>query len=107
YEEGLREKGESEPRLGRARQRLEALEAEGRAAAERAAELDTVEAVVGQLHEFARRVAEGLDEAPWATKREVLRALIKRVEVDAEEGRVIYKGAPRPFADGPDGSRLP
>ena len=106
YEEGLLEKGEFEPRLGRARQRLEALEAEGRAAAERAAELDTVEAVVGQLHEFARRVAEGLDEAPWATKREVLRALIKRVEVDAEEVQVVYKVDPRPFADGPLGGRL-
>src|SRR2546423_3798284 len=44
YEEGLLERGEFEPRLGRARQRLEALEAEGRAAAERAAEEDTVEA---------------------------------------------------------------
>jgi site-specific DNA recombinase len=106
YEEGLLEKGEFEPRLGRARQRLEALEGEARAAAERAAQVETVEAVVGQLHEFARRVTEGLEEAPWATKREVLRALIKRVEVDAEEVRVVYKVDPRPFADGPEGGRL-
>jgi site-specific DNA recombinase len=106
YEEGLLEKGEFEPRLGRARQRLEALEGEAQAAAERAAQEETVDAVVGQLHEFARRVAEGLEEASWATRREILRALIKRVEVDAEEVRVVYKVDPRPFVEGPAGGRL-
>jgi len=106
YEEGLLEKGEFEPRLARARQRLEVLEAEARAAAERAAHEETVEAVVGQLHEFARRVREGLAEASWATRREILRALVKRVEVDADEVRVVYKVDPRPFVDGPEGGRL-
>jgi site-specific DNA recombinase len=106
YEEGLLEKAEFEPRLGRARQQLAALEGEAQAAAERAAQEETVEAVVGQLHEFARRVTEGLEEASWATKRAILRALIKRVEVDAEEVRVVDKVDPRPFADGPEGGRL-
>ena len=106
YEEGLLEKQEFGPRLGRARQRLEALQAEARAAAERAAQEDTVQAVVGHQEEFARRVTEGLEEAPWATKRQILRALIKRVEVAAEEVRVVYKVDPRPFVDGPEGGRL-
>jgi predicted nucleic acid-binding protein len=53
------------------------------------------------LHEFAQRVTEGLEGASWATKREILRALIKRVEVDAEEVRVVYKVDPRPFVEGP------
>jgi site-specific DNA recombinase len=106
YEEGLLEKGEFEPRIGRARQRLEALEVEAQAAAEWQSQEYELHAVMGQLQEFARRMAEGLEEASWATKREILRALIKRIEVDTEEVRVVYKVDPRPFADGPKGGRL-
>src|SRR5262249_53805534 len=95
-----------EPRLRRARQRLEAMEAEARTAAERAAQEETVEAVVGQLDEFARRVTEGLEGASWATKREGLRALVQRVQVGAEEGPGVSKVDPWSFADGPVGGRL-
>jgi site-specific DNA recombinase len=106
YEEGLLEKKEFEPRLARARQRLETLETEAQAAVARAAQVHDVQAVIGQLQEFAQRVSEGLEEASWAAKREILRALIKRVEVGAEEVRVVYKVDPRPFVDGPERGRL-
>jgi site-specific DNA recombinase len=106
YEEGLLERTEFEPRISRARQRLQTLEVEAQAAAERQSQEHELQAVIGQLHAFARRVAEELEEASWTTKREILRALVKRIEVDTEEVRVVYKVDPRPFVDGPERGRL-
>jgi site-specific DNA recombinase len=106
YEDGLLERGEFEPRLRRAKGRLENLQAEAAALVAAEAEEQEVEAVLGQLQEFARRVAEGLQEASWQTRREVIRALVKRVEVDTEEVRVVYKVPPHPFVDGPLGGCL-
>jgi site-specific DNA recombinase len=106
YEEGLLERTEFEPRISRARQRLQTLEVEAQSAAERQSQEHELQAVIGQLHAFARRVAEELEEASWTTKREILRALVKRIEVDTEEVRVVYKVDPRPFVDGPERGRL-
>ena len=39
-----------------------------------------------------------------AERREVIRALVKRVEIDESEVRVVYKVRPCPFAEGPDGA---
>jgi site-specific DNA recombinase len=41
------------------------------------------------LQEFTQRIGEGLVEASWQTRREIIRALVKRVEVDTTEVRVI------------------
>jgi site-specific DNA recombinase len=106
YEEGLLQRSEFEPRLQRARQRLEALEAEAAAAAQRQNQEHELEAIVGQLHEFAQRIQEGLEGASWASKREVLRALVKCVEIAADEVRVVYRVDPRPFVDGPERGHL-
>jgi site-specific DNA recombinase len=106
YEDGLLERGEFEPRIRRAKERLEKLQAE--AAVLLAAEIEEqqVQAVLGQLQEFAQRVSQGLQEASWQTRREIIRALVKRVEIDADEVRVVYKVPPHPFVEGPAGGRL-
>jgi site-specific DNA recombinase len=106
YEDGLLERSEFEPRLRRAKGRLEKSEAEAAALVAAAAEEQQVEAVLGQLQEFTRQVAEGLQEASWQTRREVIRALVKRVEVDTEEVRVVYKVPPHPFVEAPEGGCL-
>ena len=38
--------------------------------------------VIGQLEEFAKRVSQELQEPDWDTRRNVVRALVKKVEVD-------------------------
>ncbi len=63
--------------------------------------------VIGRLQEFAERVKTGLAEADWSTRREIIRALVKRVEVGAEEVRVVYRVNLAPFAEGPEGGLLP
>ena len=59
--------------------------------------------MIGRLQEFAGRVAEGLERADWATRREIIRALVKRIEVGVEAIRVVYRIGAVPFVEAPDG----
>ena len=50
------------------------------------------------------RVVPGLRAAgARTTRREVIRALVKRIEVSAEEVRIVYRVAPVPFVERPSG----
>lgn len=107
FGDGLLERDEFEPRLRAARERLARLEEEGRTALGRGEEEEALRLVIGQLEGFARRVKEGLHETDWATRREVIRALVKRVEVGDEEVRVVYKVGPPPIPGRPGGGVSP
>ena len=106
YEEGLLEKSDFEPRLRRSRERLTKLEAEAKKQAESESQRAELQLVIGHLQEFADRIKSGLHDADWLTRREILRALVKRVEVDETRVRVIYRIDPLPFDHGPHGGRL-
>jgi site-specific DNA recombinase len=102
YAEGLLEKKEFEPRIRGAKERLAKLEAEAQAQAAEEAQEQELRLVIGQVQEFAAQVRSGLAEADWSTQREIIRALVKRVEVDHEEVRVVYRVNPSPFVESPD-----
>jgi site-specific DNA recombinase len=106
YEDGLVDRDEFEPRIKRAKGRLAQLETEARTQAEREIEEQQLRLVIGRLEEFAERVRDGLDQADWMTRREIIRALVKRVEIDEEQVRVVYRVSPTPSADGPKGALL-
>jgi site-specific DNA recombinase len=107
YEEGLLDKKEFEPRIRSAKERLAKLEAEAQAEADEEAQEQELRLVIGHLQEFAERVRSGLGTADWPTRREIIRALVKRVEVDNEQVRVVYRVSPPPFVESPDGGILP
>jgi site-specific DNA recombinase len=106
YTDGLLEKGEFEPRLRSAKERLQRLQTEAAAEASAAAEEAELRMVIGHLEAFAERVREGLAEADLETRRDIIRALVKRVEVDAENVRVVYRVSPSPFVESPEGGTL-
>jgi site-specific DNA recombinase len=106
YENGVLRRSEFEPRLQRAREQLTRVEAEAAARAAQQEQEHELQAIKEHLQGFAQRVSAGLAEASWATRREIIRSLVKRVEVDSEEVRIVYKVNPRPFVDGPAGGRL-
>ena len=56
---------------------------------------------IGQLHTFARKISAGLDNADFATKRKIIRGLVKRIEIDREDVRVVYRVSPRLFCTRP------
>jgi site-specific DNA recombinase len=100
YEDALMDKTEFEPRILRARERLSQLVAEAKIDEERKATEQDLRYVIGRLEGFAKQVQTGLGEADWQTQREVIRALVKRVEIDESEVRVVYRVSPCPFTEG-------
>jgi site-specific DNA recombinase len=106
YEEGMLNKGEFAPRLKAAKDRLARLEEEERKEAEQHDQERELRLALGGLEEFAQQVKEGLDQANWHKRREIIRALVKRVEVGPEEVRIVYRVSPPPFANGPWGGTL-
>ena len=96
YAEGLLEKAEFEPRLARLRERIARLEAEAQRQADEARLQRELTLVIGRVEAFAQRVAAGLAEAGWSQRREILQALVKRVEVDRGQATVVFRIDPGP-----------
>src|SRR5215212_3164312 len=107
YAEGLIEKGEFEPRIGRLRQRITALEAQARELADEAALEGELRLIVGQLEDFAVQVQGTLATTDWLTRRDLIRTLVKRVEVDRDQVRVVFRVGTDPFALSPTWGDLP
>jgi site-specific DNA recombinase len=103
YEDGLVERAEFEPRIKRAKDRLAKLESEAKAEAEKETKERELRLVIGRLQEFGERVRGGLDQADWMTRREIIRALVKHVEIDEDSVRVVYRVSSPAPTDGPGG----
>ncbi len=101
YEDGLLEKNDFEARIHRSRDRLAQLEADAKKQADEESQRVELRLVIGHLQEFVDRIKSGLHDADWSARREIIRALVKRVEVDETQVRVIYRIDPLPFDQGP------
>jgi site-specific DNA recombinase len=106
YSDGLLEKLEFEPRVKAARERLSQLEQEHAKQAVEEEKETELRLVIGHLEEFANRVSQGLANTDWLTRREIIRALVKKVEVDENEVRVVYRVSPSPFEHRPQQGSL-
>jgi len=102
YGEGVIEKQEFEPRIRRLRERIDKLERQAQELTDEAAMQTDLELIIGRMEEFAAKVKEGLEKADWATQREVIRALVKRVEIDKGEVNVVFRVDPCPFGSSPE-----
>ena len=87
-------------------ERLAKLEEERRQRIDEATQETELRLVIGQLEEFARHVSQELQEPDWDTRREVVRALVKKVEIDEQEVRIVYRVSPSPFEGGPQQGSL-
>src|SRR6266702_606686 len=101
YAEGLIDKTEFEPRMTRMRERLQHMEAHAQQARDEASLERELTLILGRLDAFATRVKTGLHEADWLTRREIIRALVKRVEIDQEQVRVVFRVNPPPHTPQP------
>ena len=106
YEDGLLERKEFEPRIKAAKSRLEKLQGEAQSLAEDRAQEQQLRLVIGQLREFAARVRDGVQQADWATRRDLIRTLVKRVELDKEDVRIVYRLSPPSQSKDPNGAIL-
>ena len=96
YAEGLIDKGEFEPRVTRLRQRLARLEEQRQVLADEAALQGELQLIIGHLEDFAAKLRDGLEAADWASKRDLIRILVKRVEVARDDVNVVFRIDPYP-----------
>lgn len=99
YQDSLIDKSEFEPRMRRAKERLAKLKAEvkKREREDEEAQQKELSLVIGHMQDFADKVSSNLEGLDWLKRREIIRALVKQVEVDKEVVRIVYRVNPPPF----------
>ncbi len=102
YTEGYLEKSEFDSRVTRQRQRIAALDEQVRQLADAEALQRELQLLIGRLEDFAAQVEEGLETADWLTRRELIRTLVSRVEIDHTQVNVVFRVPPDPFVARPD-----
>jgi len=73
YAEGMIDKAEFEPRITRMRERIKQLEKQVQQIQDEAGMEQELRLILGRLETFASKVKEGLTEADWVTRREIIR----------------------------------
>lgn len=104
---GLIERGEFEPRVEGMRLRLSRSERERRAMVAHAGAERDLTLLVGRLEELAGKVRSGLETLDWEGTREVMRAMVRRVEVDGDHVDVVFRVPPPTHPGGDEHPRGP
>ena len=58
--------------------------------------------IIGHMQDFADKISSNLEEVDWLKRREIIRALVKQIEVDEEVVRIVYRVNPPPFVQAPE-----
>jgi len=107
YTAGFVEASDFEPRITRLKERLAKLNGELNGLVQEVQHKEELRLVFGRFEDFAEQINENLAAADWKHRREILRALVKRVEVVNETINIVYKVPDHPFVKGPQGGLLP
>jgi site-specific DNA recombinase len=105
YTDELLTKDDFAPRLEMARTRLARLESQAAELARRQSRDAELKHAIGTLDEFFEQLRNGLENVDWTARREIIRTLVKAVQIEAQTIKIIYRIDLRPFADGPDRGR--
>jgi site-specific DNA recombinase len=106
YTEGFVDRGDFPARMQRLQERRTKLQEEVRTLQEQAQRGEDLRLVFSHVQDFADQVKAGLTTAEWGARRDILRALIKRVEVGSDTIHIVYKVPSPPFAKAPKGGPL-
>lgn len=88
------------PKIQRARDDLRQAEA-------KLTETVTLHAVTSRLQDFAARVGQGLDRLTWHDRRQLIRTLVSRVEIDNDGATVVFRlPPPAPLPPESNGGQL-
>jgi site-specific DNA recombinase len=91
YAEGLIDKQEFEPRVMRLRERMAHIEAQCQQLAETEMLQRDLHLILGRLDEFTAQVHQNLETLEWSQKREIIRTLVRRVELAADQVQVVFR----------------
>jgi site-specific DNA recombinase len=67
---------------------------------------DELQTAIHRLEEFGEQVKVNLGDADWQTRRELIRMLVKRVEIATEEVKIVFRIPPDPDVSGAEGNSL-
>jgi site-specific DNA recombinase len=102
YAEGYLDQTEAEPRIRRFKERLQALEAQAEQRQAQARQQASLQLVIGRLEEFSAKVTTGLEQLDWTGRRELIRTLVKRVEIGQDNVNVVFRVDESTFPPGND-----
>src|SRR4051812_13149288 len=103
YAGGLIDKADFEPRIVGLRQRIKTWEEQATTLRDEVAQRAALSLIVGRLQDFARQVRDRMSAVDWSLQRDLIRLLVKRVEIDHEDINVVFRVAPS-FDPGHGGS---
>jgi site-specific DNA recombinase len=93
YSEGYIDKGEFEPRIQRFKERLQTLESQAQQFRDDSHRQAELQLIIGRLEEFAAKASAGLVQFDWSGRRELIRTLVKRIEIDRARVNVVFRVA--------------
>ena len=91
FAEGLIDKDQFTSRMNRTKTRIADIDAKIGAKAADADRRAHVRSVMRRLAEFSSRLQSQLSDADWATKREIVRAVVQRIEIGPTKVTVVLR----------------
>src|SRR3954464_7828492 len=104
YAEGLIDKADVEPRVAGLRQRIKSWDEQATTLRDAVAQRAALSLVVGRVQDFVRQVRDRMSAVDWSLQRDLIRLLVKRVEIDRRDINVVFRAAPS-FDPGYGGSQ--
>jgi len=102
YQDGHIDREEFESRLGHSKQRLRKLEEQITTLSQAQDRDRNLQLMIGHVETFAKTVEGSLTKADFPTKREVIRALVKQIEIGEQDVKIVYKVDSLPFVQAPE-----
>ena len=94
---------EFQPRISGLKERLARVQEQRRALIEMAEAERSLTLVVGRVEDFAAKIHGRLDELDWQGSREIVRSLVRRIEIDGDTVEVVFRIPPPSPTNGSDG----
>ena len=101
YADGLITKEEFEPRIKRNKAQLATLEEQSKKLREEENNSRQLQLLIVRIDEFAAKVKDKLQKLDWDTKRQIIRSLVKRVEIEQDQVNVVFRVGSLPFDSAP------
>jgi len=101
YAEGVIDKTEFEPRIAGLKQRVSHLKERHRAAVEVAGNEHELSLLVSRLEDFSAKVKAGLAGLDRTGMRQIIRTVVRRVEIDDAHVEIIFRVPPLDGTTGP------
>ena len=95
YAGGFIDKAEFEPRIAGLKLRRSQLQDQQRAAVTAANSERELSLVISRLEDFSAKVTHGLDGLDWLGMREIIHAVVRRVEIDRDSIEVVFRVPPK------------